>query len=109
MDKHVYLLDNGELHFSDLQDGNHQQYSGFYTDITEEQLLYGTCEFLGSPIKIDTKRPSYIDKLRKDAIKEQLNLIDQKKVRAISDSLLTGDTSKLRQLEEEATALRSQL
>lgn len=35
--------------------------------------------------------------------------VDIKKVRAITDAILTGDTLRLQQLEAEAAALRAQL
>ena len=40
---------------------------------------------------------------------EKLSIIDKKKVRAISDMLLTGDKTKLQALEEEAVAVRATL
>lgn len=40
---------------------------------------------------------------------KELAVFDTKKIRAITDALLTGDLSRLRNLESEAAVLRSQL
>ena len=43
------------------------------------------------------------------SIKTQLALVDAKKVRAITDAILTGDNNRLQTLETEAQTLRNDL
>lgn len=42
-------------------------------------------------------------------IKTALVVIDQKKVRALTDSILSGDKTRLQALEDQAQALRNEL
>lgn len=60
----------------------------------------------GNPILID--RVVTAEQLNAPIL-AQLAEIDAKKIRAISDAILTQDNSKLIQLEDDAKALRSQI
>lgn len=59
----------------------------------------------------ETRQPSEADKeaTRHLEIMEQLRDIDRKSIRAISDYILTGSSTKLRALQDHAEALRKQL
>lgn len=50
-----------------------------------------------------------LNKLHNENIYFQLEQIDKKKVRAITDLLISNDKTRLLQLEDEANLLRSQL
>jgi hypothetical protein len=64
----------------------------------------------GLPVSID-KAPPSDDQLKADRISvidSSLDAIDKKKIRAMTDAILSGDNSRLKSLEAQALALRTE-
>lgn len=111
--KHVYFLHPDTIFLDDKTGSG--VYCGLY-NVTQEQIDFGHCAHPGDAIQIDEgkKQRYYSSREYKEiqriaGIKAQLAEIDRKKIRAISDSILSGDNSRLKELEEQAEKLRGEL
>lgn len=109
-----YSKSTGGFYSTDIHGDNMPSDVVEITDEQHQALLDGqsqgkliSADKKGNPILIDP--PPLTAEQLNAPIYAELAAIDAKKIRAISDAILTQDNSKLIQLEDEAKALRSQL
>lgn len=92
----------GRIHFLDDVNFSHLLPEGSVqlTEVEELALL----ESLAAP-----PGPEQLAAARAAEIRAELQLIDERKVRALTDALLNNDTSRLQTLEAQAALLRVEL
>ena len=90
---------------SDVVEITNEQHQALLDGQSQGKLI--SADKKGNPILIDPPAPT-AEQLNAP-IYAQLAAIDAKKIRAISEAILTQDTSKLAALEDEASKLRLQL
>jgi hypothetical protein len=93
---------SGALHFLEDLDFAHILPAGCVQLTQAEEDIYAAS--LTAP-----PTPAQIKAARQSEIRAELRAIDERKVRATTDALLLGDSTRLQALEDQAVALRSEL
>ena len=83
-----------------------QYYGHHYIDLTKTpvEIVWPVEDFL--PAEIEENKKNALDAANA-AVLSALAAIDNKKIRAITESILTGDNTRLEALEAEAAVLRT--